>query len=161
MRVAHRLPLALPRLLIGGLTFLTTACAAWVFGRGLAADGAGLPAIAFLCLFIVLFLWVSLSFWLATAGFLRRLRGNTTACGTPVRGQPSLDPGMRVAILMPVYNEDPPRVFAGLRAIYESLQATGHNRAFDFFVLSDTTNPDLWLTEELNWARLNQALDGG
>ena len=61
---------------------------------------------------------------------------------------------------MPVYNEDPHGVFARLRAIYESLQATGHARAFDFFVLSDTTNPDLWLAEELNWAKLNQALIG-
>jgi membrane glycosyltransferase len=61
---------------------------------------------------------------------------------------------------MPVYNEDPHDVFAGVRAIYESLQATGQGQAFDFFVLSDTTNPDLWLAEELAWARLTRMLTG-
>ena len=61
---------------------------------------------------------------------------------------------------MPIYNESPHRVFAGMRAIYESLQATGHGAAFDFFVLSDTTDPDIWLAEELTWARLNRAIAG-
>ncbi len=61
---------------------------------------------------------------------------------------------------MPIYNESPHRVFAGVRAIHESLQATHQGPAFDFFVLSDTTDPDIWLTEELAWARLNRAISG-
>ncbi len=61
---------------------------------------------------------------------------------------------------MPIYNEEPHRVFAGIQAIYESVQATGEGAAFDFFILSDTTDPDIWLAEELAWAELNQAIGG-
>ena len=55
---------------------------------------------------------------------------------TPPPNQP------RTAIVMPVYNEDPSRVFAGIYASYRSLEETGWLSRFDFFVLSDTTNPD-------------------
>src|SRR5579883_1506498 len=49
----------------------------------------------------------------------------------------------RTAILMPGYNEDPQEVFGRLRLIYRSLEGTGQLAAFDFFVLSDTTRPDV------------------
>ncbi len=61
---------------------------------------------------------------------------------------------------MPIYNESPRRVFAGIRAIYESVQAIGEGAAFDFFILSDTTDPDIWLAEELAWSRLIRASAG-
>src|SRR3546814_3960770 len=48
----------------------------------------------------------------------------------------------RTAIIMPICNEDVPRVFAGLRATYESMAATGELQHFDFFVLSDTGDAD-------------------
>ena len=44
---------------------------------------------------------------------------------------------------MPTYNEDPHRLMAGLQAIYESVRDTGQGRAFDFFMLSDTTDADI------------------
>ena len=49
---------------------------------------------------------------------------------------------------MPIYNEAPARVFAALQAIEEDVAATGLGDAFDFFFLSDTTNPDVWIAEE-------------
>ena len=49
---------------------------------------------------------------------------------------------------MPIYNEAPARVFAALQAIGEEVAATGLGDAFDFFFLSDTTNPDVWIAEE-------------
>ena len=62
----------------------------------------------------------------------------------------------RTAIVMPIYNEDPVRVFAGLKASYESLQKEGWLETFDFFVLSDTTDPDIWVREELAFAELKR-----
>ncbi|MCK7582505.1 MAG: hypothetical protein MZV65_47615 [Chromatiales bacterium] len=51
-------------------------------------------------------------------------------------------PPPRTAILMPIYNEDSERVFAGLRAIHQSLADTGQLDDFDFFILSDTRDPE-------------------
>ncbi len=59
---------------------------------------------------------------------------------------------------MPIYNEDPARIFAGLRAMYQSLRATGHGENFDLFVLSDTRDPDLWVEEEVHWYRMRHEL---
>ena len=39
----------------------------------------------------------------------------------------------------------------GLRATYESLERTGQLARFDFFILSDTTDPDKWVEEERRW----------
>ena len=61
---------------------------------------------------------------------------------------------------MPVYNEPAHRVCAGLQAIYESLSATGRGADFDFFILSDTTDSDLWLAEELAWTKLIKSVRG-
>ena len=48
----------------------------------------------------------------------------------------------RTAVVVPICNEDVRRVFAGLRATYESLAQTGALDRFDFYVLSDTGNAD-------------------
>jgi len=149
-----------PRTLLAALTATTTAIAAWCFGYVLHQGGFTWLEIALLVLFVVLFLWIALSFWMATAGFVRLMFGKKAPCTVPTKPGPLPDRVGRTAILMPVYNEDMHRVLAGVRAIYESLQKTGQGRLFDFFILSDTTDPDLWLTEELAWARLNQTLTG-
>jgi membrane glycosyltransferase len=49
---------------------------------------------------------------------------------------------------MPIYNEAPARVFAAVQAICEDVGATGLGEAFDYFFLSDTTDPDIWIAEE-------------
>jgi membrane glycosyltransferase len=49
---------------------------------------------------------------------------------------------------MPVYNEQTARTFAALEAIRASVEATGHGASFDYFILSDSTNPDAWIAEE-------------
>ena len=52
------------------------------------------------------------------------------------------------AIVMPIYNESPERVFAAVEAMYEEVEATGLGRSFDWFFLSDTTNADVFVAEE-------------
>ncbi|MBC2606780.1 glucans biosynthesis glucosyltransferase MdoH [Pelagicoccus albus] len=88
-------------------------------------------------------------------GFFYRRRRAKEINETPVDPD---NPGS-VAIVLPVYNEDPKRVFAGLRTMYESLKQTGRGEVFDFFILSDSTKPERWLEEEQSWASLCRDLD--
>lgn len=62
----------------------------------------------------------------------------------------------RTAIAIPIYNEDVREVFQRIRVMRRSLDATGHGRAFDFFVLSDSSDPDKWIEEEIAWASLQK-----
>ncbi len=66
----------------------------------------------------------------------------------------------RHAVVIPVYNEDSVRVCARIEAIYQSIAATGHLESFDFFILSDTRDLDLWVLEETSWTNLCRRLGG-
>jgi membrane glycosyltransferase len=59
----------------------------------------------------------------------------------------------RCALLLTIRNEDVARAFTRLRAMQESLDATGEGAAFDWFVLSDTSDPDIAAAEEAEFAR--------
>lgn len=59
--------------------------------------------------------------------------------------------GTSTAIIFPIYNEDVARVYEGLRTTYESIEKTGQLAQFDFFILSDSTDPDKWVEEEKRW----------
>src|SRR5690606_41332870 len=64
----------------------------------------------------------------------------------------------RTAVVMPVYNEDTRRVIAGFEATLRSLAATGEVEHFDFYLLSDTTNPDVAQAELDAWQGLCERL---
>ena len=66
----------------------------------------------------------------------------------------------RHAVVIPVYNEDSVKVCARIEAIYRSIEATGNLDSFDFFILSDTRDLDLWVMEETSWTNLCRRLDG-
>ncbi len=59
---------------------------------------------------------------------------------------------------MPVYNESPDRVYAGIESMLRSLADAGDTTTFDFYVLSDTTDHEIWLHEEQAWARLSDSM---
>jgi membrane glycosyltransferase len=65
----------------------------------------------------------------------------------------------RFAVVMPVYNEDIVKVCSRVEAIYRSIDETGHLASFDFFILSDTTQLDLWVEEEVAWTNLCRKLN--
>jgi membrane glycosyltransferase len=65
----------------------------------------------------------------------------------------------RFAVVMPIYNEDSHKICARIEAIYRSIEATGHLESFDFFILSDTRDLDLWVLEETAWTNLCRNLD--
>jgi membrane glycosyltransferase len=117
--------------------------------------------IAILVLFALLFGWVSAGFWTALAGFFLLLTGKDRhAISAKARSRTPIDPAARTAVVMPICNEDVARVFAGLRATYESLARTGELRHFDFFVLSDSSDPDKRVAEQAAWLDLCGAVDG-
>ncbi|MGF1643961.1 MAG: glucans biosynthesis glucosyltransferase MdoH [Thiotrichales bacterium] len=109
-------------------------------------------------LFAILFGWISLGFWSAMAGFIVTLfpgLGRRFSISNVLIQDGDEDdiPLARTAIVIPICNEDAARVFAGLRATYNSLRETGLIDHFDFFVLSDSNDPDNWVEEEHAWAR--------
>jgi len=57
---------------------------------------------------------------------------------------------------LPTYNEDAHDLMARLRAMYEQVTATGHGAQFDWFLLSDTTDPDIWIREEMAFIALRR-----
>ncbi|RMN93732.1 Glucans biosynthesis glucosyltransferase H [Pseudomonas coronafaciens pv. coronafaciens] len=105
-----------------------------------------------LLLFGILFCWVSAGFWTALMGFLELLTGRDKyrISGASAGNEP-IEAGARTALVMPICNEDVPRVFAGLRATFESVAATGNLDRFDFFVLSDTNETDIAVAEQQAW----------
>lgn len=62
------------------------------------------------------------------------------------------------AIVMPICNEDTLRVYAGLQTVYRSLERTGQLANFDFFILSDSSEAERWIDEELGWVDLCREL---
>ena len=97
---------------------------------------------ALVVLFVINFSWICLAFTSSVLGFawlVFRARRREPRCPRAAR---------KTAIVMPIYNEAPARVFAALQAIEEDVEATGLGDSFDYFFLSDTTDPDIWIAEE-------------
>lgn len=116
--------------------------------------------IAIIVTFVALFAWISVGFWIALMGFFTllfnaRWHAITRIC--KARGSDTA-PLAPTAILMPVFNEDAKRVFAGLRTTYLSLEKTGQSEHFQFFVLSDTNDATKGIEEEVEWAALCRSL---
>ncbi|HEV2571049.1 MAG TPA: glucans biosynthesis glucosyltransferase MdoH [Beijerinckiaceae bacterium] len=139
-----------------GEDWSTWAARLLVFGGGLALTAYGANEMygvvnvgsitalkwALLVLFTINFSWISLSFTSAIGGFIWLFLHS--------RNKPGVAPTLstRTAVVMPIYNEAPERVFGALQAMIEDVQRTGRGDHFDWFFLSDTTNPDVWIAEE-------------
>lgn len=113
-----------------------------------------------LALFAVLFGLIALGAAQALIGFFLRRGG-----GDPCRIDASLPPdeplpvaGVPTAVVMPVCNEEVGRVIEGLRVMYESVRRTGRLPDCDFFLLSDSSDPNRWIEEEAAWLALTQQL---
>ncbi len=116
---------------------------------------------AILALYLLLFMWVGLGFWTALMGFWVLLRGHDKqAITASVGADHDIPADARCAILLPICNEDVARVFAGLRATIESVDATDAAATFDYFILSDTGDPDTRVAEVEAWRDLCVAVGG-
>ena len=108
---------------------------------------------ALVVLFVITFSWIALAFAASVYGFVWLLRAR------PLGPLPqSLE--TKTAVVMPIYNEAPARVFAAVQAICEDVRATGLGDHFDYFFLSDTTNPDVWIAEERALLAMRERLPG-
>ncbi|MES2710235.1 MAG: glucans biosynthesis glucosyltransferase MdoH [Pseudomonadota bacterium] len=143
------------RVIVLGGAVLLTAFATHEMGLVLDITRPTVLQIILLLLFVALFAWIALSFVSAVCGFVSLLTSGARRLGIdPDTPLPKLS--TRTALLMPVYNEPPERVMAGLQAIHESIAATGAAAHFDIFILSDTTDPDAWVAEEAAFLALRR-----
>lgn len=146
------------RLALAMLTLTTAGTATYGIWSILVVNGFRPLEWAILPLFTLLVIPAALSFSTAMLGFLVQLKGGDELSLTRARAEewPVDMTQFRTAIVVPAYNEDAVRLFAGLKATYESVEATGHLAHFDFFLLSDTTDPDAWIREEMAFHDLRQ-----
>ncbi|MDR2827016.1 MAG: glucans biosynthesis glucosyltransferase MdoH [Candidatus Adiutrix intracellularis] len=103
-------------------------------------------------LFAILFSWISIGFWSSLAGVLVMVRKCDRFAAVPaaLTGQ-NLPGDFRTALLFPVYNEDIRKVAEGVRTVWRNLRQKKLDHHFDLYILSDTTDPDVWVTEEEAW----------
>ncbi len=149
------------RVLLLTLTLAQTYLATWFMTAVLPYHGRQPLEIAILVVFAILFCWISAGFWTAVMGFFLLLAGRDRhAISRTAAGDAPIDERARTAVVMPVCNEDVARVFAGLRATYRSLERTGELRHFDFFVLSDSSDPDIRIAESHAWLALCRDVGG-
>lgn len=145
---------ALRRAFVFGLTLAATGIATFVMARVFTPSGISAIEVLLMVLFAINFLWIALTFWTGLLGLIVSPDGLPAGLVAP---GPEVQPP-RTAILLPAYNEDASRIFAAVAAMYESLRETGELAAFDFFVLSDSTNPQAWVSEEILWDQTRRQL---
>jgi len=95
--------------------------------------------------------WTVLGFWNAVLGFwlLHGVKdGLERVAPFAAAGDLPTPVAVRTAILMTLRNEDPARAFARLHVVKQSVNATGEGGWYDYFVLSDTNDPEVAAAEE-------------
>ena len=145
----------LARTLIFGGALAVTCYGAMQMYKVVSVGGTTLLEWALLVLFVANFSWIALAFTSSLVGFLWMLALAPKAPGVPAALR------TRTAVVMPIYNESPERVFAAVQAMIESVAATGLGHAFDWFFLSDTTNPDIFIAEESAFLRTRGRIGPG
>lgn len=111
-------------------------------------------------IYTVLFAWIAMNFWSVTLGFVSLLHGHDRWKIRPPKNRGPIPPGVRTAIVMPIYNEDVARIFSSLQTMYASVARTGQLEQFDFFVLSDTNDVQEQAKEEAAWQELCRSTEG-
>ncbi|GEP44368.1 glucans biosynthesis glucosyltransferase MdoH [Brevifollis gellanilyticus] len=141
---------------------LGTIVGTWLMYTYLAEQGMRKAEWLLLATFLPLYYQLNVGFWTAMFGMWLMNRPKPD----PLNLWRTLKPEdheseitASTAIIMPVFNEDVTRVFEGLRAIYLSLEQTGHSKNFDIFILSDSNQTSQWIEEETAWLELCRQLN--
>ncbi len=145
-------------LVIGGAAAMTAEGAHEMY-LVLGGNGLTILQLGILAVFVVLFAWIALAFTSAVGGFFSLASGGGRGLGISTTG-PLPELTSRTALLMPTYNEAPARVMAALEAIHGALATLGALPHFDIFILSDTTDVDMWIAEEAAFLALRARTDG-
>lgn len=159
-RPAHVPWLAARRTSIALLVLATTLLGSWAMFEILRVNGITALQGVVLCLFVITFGWISMAFWTAIIGFVLQLARRDPLTLARLAILPSSpDPGAhRTALVMPICNETPERVAAGLESTCHSLLEQPHAEGFEVFVLSDTRDEVIARQEEAVIAGLQQQL---
>ena len=142
----------LARVLIFGGAVALTVYGAMEMYRVVSVGGTTSLEWALLVLFVANFSWIALAFTSSLIGFLWML-----FFAPKPRGIPDALTAL-TAVVMPIYNESPERVFAAVEAMVEDVAATGLGASFEWFFLSDTTNPDVFVAEERAFLLMRERL---
>src|SRR6267154_5350407 len=134
--------------------FLLTGLVSLLFADLLWRTGWSASSTVLLVLFVFLFLPISIGCMHGVCGFVMRGIDDKKQITRLAEYRSRSIEGTSTAILFPVYNEDVRRVYEGLRATFQSLERSGHLERFDFFILSDSTQPEKWIEEERRWFEL-------
>ncbi|MEO1615456.1 MAG: glucans biosynthesis glucosyltransferase MdoH [Planctomycetota bacterium] len=142
------------RVVTGGTALISAGGSACFYYGAIPSDPNGLHWLAW-ALFSLLTTWIAFSFVVACVGFdvLQQRRDLPNECERTA-GHDSV----RCAVLVPIYNESPTDVFARVEAMVHELIEQDADGQFDFYVLSDSTDPAKWLEEEWVWAKLLERL---
>jgi membrane glycosyltransferase len=141
------------RAFVFGTALALSLFAAYEMYLVLAVGGLTTLEAVILALFVILFAWIALSFASTLGGVIAMATDGTRSLDIdPDAPLPAIS--SRTALLLPTYNEDPDRVFSRVQAVYESVVETGTAACFDVFILSDTTNPDIFIAEEVAFLAL-------
>jgi membrane glycosyltransferase len=140
------------RLFVFGGALLLTFYGAYQMYRVVQVGVITLLEWALVVLFVANFSWIAVAFTSAIVGFVWLL------FRAPLRGALPERLTKKTAVVMPIYNEAPARVFAAVQAICEDVEATGLGESFDYFFLSDTTDPDVWIAEERALTAMRQRM---
>jgi membrane glycosyltransferase len=158
--IQPRALLARRRAIASGLNIATYLILLWAAKLVLAEDAMTPISGLMLLAFLVAAPWSVLGFWNAVIG-LWLLHGTSDGLARVApfaaaarNGRPIAS---RVAVLMTLRNEDPGRAFARLKAVCDSIEATGEGRHFSYFVLSDSNEPTVCTAEEEAMAALRLA----
>lgn len=142
------------RLLLAIATIALSGYGAFEMYGVLEAGGITLLQWLFLAIFTINFAWIGFAACQAVIGFFRQIWIDLVP-----RRQASLDkPSIRTALLAPVYNEDPQGVAAALAAMAQGLGEKSPGR-FAIFILSDSNQPDAWISEEATFRHLIEGSD--
>ena len=144
------------RMVLSFIVLLPTIISANTMARLLPDRGSILLDAFLVGAFAVLFAWISVGFWTSMAGLAVLLtKRDSFRVTKPCDGMDLsiADDEARTAVLIPICNEDAKGVMAGLKTTYQSVRNAGALDRFDFFLLSDTSDPDVWVEEEVEWNR--------
>ena len=149
------------RIALALVVLAQTVLASWSLARTFSSPELSALQIAIIVNFSILFSWISFSFWSNIAGFWTLWRGGPV-CPVAEAAKRCADQPLRShnALLMPICNEDVSRCLAAIEAVYLSLAETGELDHFEFFLLSDSSDAERQVEEEIAWAKTCRDIDG-
>ena len=146
------------RLAVALVTFGISLCGFWLMFDVVGAGGWTPLKVAEMGFFSLLFTSLSFGFTQAFLGFLVLAEGRE-----PLKITNTLDnrtPLAATAVAMPIYNEDVETVFGNIRSVYDSLREREELELYDFYILSDSTDPAKAVEEGMAWADLCRQTNG-